>query len=358
MGWDDGTKETTMEMYTEKQIETVLRKIGVSIAGDTQNDFLCFCPFHGNTNTPSFTVSRFHGAYHCQNAACAESGSFLELIRYITRKNEFEIARMILKAGNETAVPATEVIAKIQAQTEEIPEFSQSILDRAYEAFWENSKPQEYMHSRLFEEETLKFFKVGYSVQRDLVMVPMHDWKGKPVGVIGRSPSHETKIFKNSIGLPTSKTLYNLHRARAHETLIIVEASFDAMRVHQAGYPNVAACLGGTFNYNHAYLVDKYFDRVIIMTDFDNAEEHVYRGCRFCKKEGLLTCKGHNPGRKLGQTIVSMLPNKRVDWAVWDYKTVYPDGAKDPGGITDSQIQTMIKEAVSNMEYQSWGIAS
>jgi DNA primase len=347
-----------MDVYTEKQIEVLLKKIGIEVVAETHNDFLCFCPYHGNRHTPSFTVSKHHGAFLCQNAACAEAGTLVELVRSLTRKGEFEIARMILKARNETHVPAYEQVQKILAEPEGLPEFPQATLDAAYNSFWETPSAQEYMHDRGFEDETLEHFKIGYSPLRDLIMVPMHDYKGNPIGVIGRSPSHVDKVFKNSRGLPTSKTLWNLHRAKAHETLIIVEASFDAMRVHQAGYPNVAACLGGNFNAYHAQLVDRYFDTVVIMTDFDDAEKHRYNNCRVCRKAGLEACAGHNPGRRLGHTIAGMLPNKTIEWAAWDYKIVYPNGAKDAGDMTDEEIRRVIKDAVPHYEYESWGIAS
>lgn len=348
-------------LYTPRQIENILNRLGIEVIQETYNDFLVFCPFHGNRHTPSFTVSRTHGAYHCQNAACAESGSLINLVRRIHKGTEFEVLRIIDKAKEGAPADVAQQVGDILARSEDLPLFSQETLDNTYKELWTPSgaKALDYLHDRHFEDSTLHHFKIGYSSFRNMVVVPMHDYQGRPVGLIGRTPSKTDKTFKNSIGLPTSRTLWNLHRARAHETVIVVEASFDAMRVHQAGYPNVVACLGGSFNDTHAALLDRYFDTVIIMTDFDDSEKHKYTHCKICVVTGgLEKCVGHNPGRRLGRTIADKMVGKRILWAAWDYKIVYPHDAKDAGDLTDLEIASMVREAVTDFEYTSWGLAS
>jgi len=134
--------------------------------------------------------------------------------------------------------------------------------------------------------------------------------------------------------------------------VIVVEASFDGMAVSQAGYPNVVACLGGHFSQSHRDQINKHFNTVVIATDFDDKERHKYAGCRQC----VGNCIGHNPGRALGESIAEQLPNKKIRWASYDYKIIYPDGAKDPNSMTDAQIRQFIKNSVSNFEYHGWNI--
>ena len=187
----------------------------------------------------------------------------------------------------------------------------------------------------------------------------MYNAKGLPIGVIGRTASSEQKAFKNSKGLPTSKTLWNIHNAkRTGDTVIVCEASFDGMKIAQAGYPNVVACLGGNFSEYHEQQLGMYFSRIIIMTDFDDKEKHRYVNCRKCMVKGLQTCVGHNPGRALGQKIADKMKGKQILWAAYDHKIIFPDGAKDADDSGTPAVRQCIKNAVSNMEYQSWGIAS
>jgi DNA primase len=224
--------------------------------------------------------------------------------------------------------------------------------------FWENPEAVRYMvEERGIEEETLEFFSVGYSAKKDIIAVPMHSPQGLPVGVIGRPASKDDKFFKNSRGLPTSKTLWNIHRAKKHgETVIITEASFDGMRVHQAGYPNVVSCLGGNFSVHHFDLISRHFDKIIIMTDFDQSSKYIYNNCYKCKRRGFNLCMGHNPGRDLGATIAAGLRNKSVYWASYDEGIVYPNNSKDAGEMTDDEIRQCLKNAVPNFRYISWNL--
>jgi 5S rRNA maturation endonuclease (ribonuclease M5) len=132
------------------------------------------------------------------------------------------------------------------------------------------------------------------------------------------------------------------------------------MRIAQAGYPNVVACLGGNFNEQHAQQLMKYFKTVIIFTDWDDTREHTYdkngKRCRKCSEAGYMACKGHNPGRDTGQKIADLIKGKQVKWASIGHKQVYPVGAKDAGDMSIEDIKLAIKNSVSNMEYQRWGL--
>jgi len=126
------------------------------------------------------------------------------------------------------------------------------------------------------------------------------------------------------------------------------------MRIHQAGYPNVIALLGGHITSYHRDLIDRSFDRIVIMTDFD---KKVYRpNCRKC--QGLRECEGHRPGRELGWAIANGLPNKKLFWAAYDDECVYPHNAKDAGDMTDNEIRQCLSQAVSHFAYTRWKIDS
>lgn len=355
-GRGDFGRERSKETYTPNQVEATLGACGVEVEGETTNDFLCFCPFHGNRHSPSFSVSKTNGAYICFNHSCGATGTLIELVKRTTNRNEFEARRVILKKASETQQAFEDQLKKAFEPVVDYLEFPQKTLDRMYEDFWLYNEPVDYMmKERGFTEETLRYFRTGFSLKREIITVPMHSPQGMPVGVIGRPASKENKFFKNSRGLPTSKTLWNLHRAkRTGDTVIICEASFDAMRIHQAGYENVVACLGGNFSPYHFDLLDKYFSNIVIMTDFDKKEKHTYTGCRKCKKRGSNLCMGHNPGRDLGATIAAGLHRKKVLWASYEDRVIYPGDAKDAGDMTDEEIRQCLRNAVSNFTYEGW----
>lgn len=285
-------------------------------------------------------------------------GSLLDLVVDTQHCNHFEAARLIQRFATSKADDLAERLAASLKAAEPIPEFSQKTLDKMVEQFWTPDNPgREYMYSRGFDDYILKRHNVGYSAKKNMVGVPMYDINARPIGLIGRRPSETDKAFKNSTKLPTSRTLWNIHNAkRSGDTVIICEASFDGMKIDQAGYPNVVATLSGNFSPFHVEQIDRHFSTVVVMTDMDDPAKHMYPNCRICKREGLKSCRGHNPGRSLGLTIARRLPRKQILWASYEPGMIYPRGAKDAGDMTVDEIRSCIKNAVTNFTYTQWNI--
>lgn len=340
--------------YTEEQIGSILSAIGMDVESETGKDFICYCPYHSNTDTPSFSVSKYSGVFLCFNAMCGAKGILTQLVRDKLDEpmTEFELIRFVNKhkAGRISYAER----AKKRIAQQEFTLLPDEMFQRLHDGLWNYPEAVRYMvEDRSFDEETLEHFMIGYSSKNDMITVPMQESTGKYVGLIGRSLVG--KSFKNSVGLPVSRTLWNLHRAKAaSDTVIICEASFDAMRIHQAGYPNVVALLGGNLSSIHIEQFQRHFNSVVIMTDFDDKTKYVKKYCRVCPV--AYDCQGHNPGRDLGMHIATSLPGLRIKWAVTDYKLVYPNGAKDPGDMTDEEIVVCIKNAVNTLEYKSWSL--
>lgn len=201
----------------------------MDIVSDTNTHFLAYCPFHGNTDSPAFAVDKAKGLWTCFNPSCMNSGKLEDLLRRLKDLNPFQATRVIIKYKNADTSPFIDRMREALTQPEEFTEFPQAALDRMYQDF-KGSLGEEYMRSRGFTDETLDFFRVGFSAKKNMVIVPMHDPNGMPIGLIGRTPSHNDKVFKNSVNLPKSKTAWNFHRAKTHgDTVIICEASYDAM---------------------------------------------------------------------------------------------------------------------------------
>ena len=244
------------QVYSASQIKSVLKSIGVDIIAETGNDFLCLCPFHGNRNTPSFSVSKERGAFICFNPSCGESGSIIDIVKRLTERNEFEAIRFIKVKEIENDVDFEDTLSSVLEDKPDFVEFSQETLNRLHADLARNKEARDYFESRGINEESMKHFALGYSSAMNMVITPVHSPDGMPVGLVGRSISE--KRFKNSNGLPKNKTMFNLHRAKKlGGIVIVVESNFDAIRVHQAGFPNVVATLGGHISNDNINLLNK-----------------------------------------------------------------------------------------------------
>lgn len=342
-----------LDTYGQSHVKAIIKGLGISIYSESHTDFLCFCPFHGNKNTPSFSVSFVKGLYLCFNPSCDAAGTILELVKELSHRNDFEALRWIQSLKMESQISFDDELSAILEDKPEFDEFSQNKLDEMHEALISNDMAKEYLITgRGIDNQSIEYFRLGYSEKQGMIIVPIHSPDGLPVGLVGRGIAEKT--FKNSRNLPRNKTMFNLHRAKkCGGTVVVCESSYDAIRIHQAGFPNVVATLGGFISRENLSNLNRYFNTIIIMTDFDNKLEHVVNNCRKCYPE---LCKGHNPGRDLGLTIAQNLKNKDIQWAMYDNKNVYPHGAKDAGDLTEDEIGHCIKNAMSHVEYTSINI--
>jgi DNA primase len=312
------------QAYSKADLRSILHACNIEIVYLAGTDFMCLCPFHHNTDSPAFAVSYSKGLYICYNQMCNATGTIMDLVKNLTNRNDFEALRFISANRLTTEQALEEELKELLDDKPEFDIFSQDILDNLYNGL--NEKAREYFYARHILDDAIDYFYLGYSQKQGMVTVPLHSPNGEPVGIIGRSI--ESKKFKNSVNLPRNKTMFNLHRAkREGGTIIVVESSFDAIRLWQAGFPNAVATLGGSISDTNINHLNKYSTTIIIMTDNDAA------------------------GRALGHTIASKLKGKNVLWACYNYDKVYPHDAKDVGDMTDEEIKQCIKNAIPHFEY-------
>ena len=315
--------------YAPNHIKSVIKALGLDIVAEPGNEVMFYCPFHSNRHTASCCINKSSGVWLCFNPSCGESGTLTELVRRVLHKNDFEAIRFIATQEQAALNDFDEIMANMFEEKPDFEEFSQETLDRLHLDLAVNENAKDYLKSRSINEESMKHFGLGYSASMNMVITPVHSPDGTPIGLVGRSI--EGKSFKNSTNLPKSKTLFNVHRAKKiGEHVIVVESNFDAIRIHQAGFPNVVAVLGGVLSTEQHKLLNRYFNKITVMTDADLA------------------------GRELGLSIANRLKNKDLLWASYEYGKIYPHDAKDAGDMTDEEIKACIKNAVSNIEYQSW----
>lgn len=259
------TRQEQANLYTPEQVRRVVTGSGVSIENEVDSDYIVFCPYHANYRTPAGEVSKERGTFFC--FSCHESRSLIEFVMHVTRKSYFEAIRFI-----DSMAVESNIIDSLDKMLEDKPEFvpfDEFTIRRLNNAAMESPRAIRYFEGRRISENSIKKFQLGYSDKQDMVTIPMHNPNGEIcVGFVGRSV--EGKDFKNTPKLPKSKILFNLHRVRRHDTVYVVESSFDAIRLDQCGVPAVAT-LGANVPNSQAELLTKHFNSVIVIPDNDDA---------------------------------------------------------------------------------------
>ena len=226
-----------------------------------------------------------------------------------TGRNYFEAARLVDKKA--TDYNFNDSISKLVEQHIE-EEFDIAIIERLHNSLVSNSKALNYLASRGIDISASHEFKIGYSDKQNMTTVPVQDHIGRYVGFVGRSV--EGKSFKNSNGLPRRHVLFNLNRSK-YEDIVVVESSFDAIRLWQLGIPSVAT-LGSYISKEQLALLNKWAKSVIVAPDKDEA------------------------GKKLVDKIKSSV-NK-------DIRIIeLPEGKKDVGDLTDQEILEIFANRLS-----------
>jgi DNA primase len=180
--------------------------------------------------------------------------SYFEAVRYIKSK--------------EVAIDIQDEISKQLIVKPDYVQYDQVLIKRLNQQALESPRAMRYYNGRLIQESSVKKFQLGFSEKQDMVTIPVHSPDGMEVGFVGRSV--EGKEFKNTPGLPKSKVLFNLHRVKTSSKVYVVESSFDAIRLDQAGFPAVAT-LGANVSNVQTELLQKYFNNIIVIADNDEA---------------------------------------------------------------------------------------
>jgi DNA primase len=283
---------------------TRLKKAGRSWKG--------LCPFH-NERTPSFTVDRDKGLYHC--FGCGAGGDVIHFVRQMDRL-EFPEAVEALAGRFGVAIPrrargprddkreklleacaaaqrfyAAELAkpkSRAAAYLEErgvSPELTLRLgLGHAPEG-WDNlarALSPAYPESLLVEAGLLQPGQDGkraYDRFRDRLLFVIRDERGRPIGFGGRalSPENEPK-YLNSPESPIfqkKRTLYGLSEARdamrRRERVVLVEGYFDHLALVSAGIEETVASMGTALTPEQCEKLRRLVPRVVLCYDGDPA---------------------------------------------------------------------------------------
>lgn len=234
------------------------------------------------------------------------------MVMRVTNRNYFEATRLINSKKDDTDIE--KVINEEIDRPLDAPEFDINLIHRLHEDLKNSDRAKEYFLGRNISESSMEEFLLGYSPKQDMVIVPVFDEFNKCLGFVGRSV--EGKTFKNSTGLPKSKALFNLNKSKRN-SIIVVESSFDAIRLHQVGL-NAVATLGATVSKYQISLLQKYATSIIICPDNDDA------------------------GVKMIDKITNNIKNKSVE--IVSLKT-----GKDVGDLSDDEIKNMFRNSGNSL---------
>ena len=269
------------------------------------------CPFH-HEKTPSFTCSSEKGLYYC--FGCQEGGNIFNFVMKMENLSFREALEKLADMAGVELEPAKLLTAEEQrrATARKLLDFARSyyhknLLSRAGEG------ARTYVKSRNLTKETCEQFELGLSpnagvlveaaqkagytqdnlkdaglcVQterglreyfRNRLMFPIWNQRGETVGFGGRILGEGEPKYLNSpetILFNKSHVLYGLNFAgpviRKADRAVLLEGYMDVIGCHQAGVAYTVAPLGTSFGEDHAKLLKRYTQNVIVLFDPDEA---------------------------------------------------------------------------------------
>lgn len=272
------------------------------------------CPFHSE-KTPSFSVTPSKQMFYC--FGCHKGGNVITFIQEYENMSFQEAVRYLAqRAGVELP------------QEDESPEQKRGrdrrswLLEANKQAgiyYYYNLRSKEgrtgldYLTGRGLTEETIRSFGLGYAgkysdrlyrflksrhfsdeILRDSglmsvdekrgmydrfwnrVMFPIMDVNNKVIGFGGRVMGDGKPKYLNSPEndiFNKRRNLYGLNVARRtrERFLLLCEGYMDVISLHQAGFTNAVASLGTALTQEHAALLRRYTQEVILSYDSDGA---------------------------------------------------------------------------------------
>lgn len=227
------------------------------------------CPIHGGKRLDTFHVDARRNVFHC--FSCQAGGSVLDLVAAMEGCSVYQAAGWLREwLGG----PSEETGSSGKRRTIREKEMSRGPLGFALRPV---DSGHEYLRQRGIDVETATQFGVGYydgpGLMHGRVVIPIHDERGQLLAYAGRSMDGALPKYKLPTGFAKASVLFNLHRAVAGDParLVVVEGSFDCLRVHQAGQPGVVALMGCWLSAEQERLLVERCGRIVLMLDGDAA---------------------------------------------------------------------------------------
>jgi DNA primase len=275
------------------------------------NELNIFCPFHKNMHSPAFYINIKTGLWQCFNPSCGKKGNFRQLYKQVTGKPFTKDVKLDHVALQNV------IDRELNYEEGEKDQLNISDIEIDYDDDASLEDLSTFVERGLCYE-TLEHFEIGYSKAKERVVIPVRDAQYKLVGFIGRATSSEQEPrYLYNRGFKRADVLFNIQNAKQYDSCIVVEGSVDAMFIHQAGYPNVVATLGSKISDFQYKMLRRYFDKIIIFSDNDDAGNQMRSDIlNACRGKELYTVKlpedRKDAGEMSDEEITNTLTNKQI----------------------------------------------
>ena len=304
------------ELVARNPIEDVVGQY-VNLKRSGSNMF-GLCPFHGE-KTASFSVSPDKGIYYC--FGCHKGGGPVNFMMEIEGLSYPDAVRALAKRAG-MAVPEDEQYQSRYRQQERLWALSKEAA-RFFVAQLYSEAGKEglaYAQRRGMPKSVLTRFGIGFAPDtwtsltdamrakgytdeelkesglvsvsqkngriydrfRNRLMFPIIDVRGNVIGFGGRVMDNSTPKYLNSpetLIFNKRKNLFALNLAKKTKLpyLILVEGYMDAVALHQFGFDCAVASLGTSLTEEHAVLLTRYTENVVLIYDGDEAGQRATR---------------------------------------------------------------------------------
>ncbi len=298
-----------------------LRRSGSNLFG--------LCPFHGE-KTASFSVAPDKGIFYC--FGCHKGGSVINFEMEIEGLSYPDAVRALAKrVGME--VPEDEQYQNRYRQQERLWALSKEAARFFHAQLYAPAGAEglAYAQKRGISKATLTKFGIGFAPDswsalcdamrekgyteeelkesglvsvsqknghiydrfRNRLMFPIIDIRGNVIGFGGRVMDNATPKYLNSpetIIFNKRRNLFALNLAKKTKLgyMILVEGYMDAVALHQYGFDCAVASLGTSLTEEHATLLSRYTEQVMLIYDGDEAGQNATkRAIPMLEKAGL-----------------------------------------------------------------------
>ncbi|RED65732.1 DNA primase [Cohnella lupini] len=277
------------------------------------------CPFHSE-KTPSFTVTPEKQIFHCYG--CGKGGN---VIKFIMEMEGESFPEAVKALAEDAGIPVTWTTASADEPSafqkeKKVLHEAHDYSAKLYHYLLRNTevaKPAlDYLLSRGFNDALIEQFGIGYAPARwdtltqalerkgyalaemeaggllsrrqesdgyvdrfrDRIIFPIHDSNGQIIAFAGRMLSDGQPKYLNSpetVLFNKSRTLYRLHEARPAirraRQVVLFEGYVDVIKAWFAGVHNGVATMGTALTGEHAAMLKRFADEVILCYDGDDA---------------------------------------------------------------------------------------
>jgi DNA primase len=285
-------------------------------------NFVALCPFH-KEKSPSFNVNPQRQIFHC--FGCHKGG---DVFTFVKEYENIGFMDAVRRLAERAKIPLEFDKGAPDQQTRHIKEqllqIHEQITQRWQTALANDAAGQiarDYLAKRSVSEEAIKLFRLGYapdvwddtvnwakSKGHELLLVekaglilrkegsdhyydrfrgrlifPICDEQGRVIAFSGRVLSGDEKTAKyvNSPETPIftkSKVFFGLDKSKRAVLdagfALVCEGQLDLIACFMAGVQNIVAPQGTAFTADHARIIKRYVDEVVLCFDSDEAGQN------------------------------------------------------------------------------------